>query len=305
MNNRLWNISVQQVQIFLKAVEYKNFTQVANDFNFTPSMISKTISSLENELNLQLFTRKPRELTPTPAAILLSKEWRQFVASFQGSIDRASSLQNGQFSNIVFGFVDSSVTIDQMIMESVMEYKNSHPEITVTVEKHDMHRLAELLHHGLLDIILTSAIEIPYLEEHGLPWETAFETDVSVFIPKENPLFTCDSIDFDLIRNQPMLGLDAGMHPSYAQWLRSLCKSHGFTPDITASYRTVRSLLFSLKMGSHIFIGDSVTSDWCDDTLKCLTLPEKSFSLVARSRHAGKEIKEFQKYLIEKFPERY
>lgn len=305
MNNHLWNISIQQVQIFLKAIEFKNFTQVANYFNFTPSMISKTISSLEDELKLQLFIRKPRELTPTPAAILLSKEWRQFVASFQNSVKRACELQNKQFSNIVLGFVDSSDTIDQMIMQAIIEYKKFHPDITITAEKHDMHRLAELLHHGLLDIILTSAIEIPYLNNCKIHWEKVFETDAAVFIPKGNPLFELSSIDFDDIKDQTILTLDSGMHPSYAEWLYTLCKKHGFVPNVAASYRTVRSLLFSLKMGSHIFIGDTVTSDWCDDTLKCLTLPEKSFSLIAWNNHSGKEVKDFQKYLKEKCPNRY
>lgn len=75
MNERhTWNISTQQIQIFLKAVELKNFTQVAKFFNFTPSMVSKTITALEDELDVKLFNRKPHELTPTPAGELLAKE---------------------------------------------------------------------------------------------------------------------------------------------------------------------------------------------------------------------------------------
>lgn len=57
-SNKLWNISTQQIQIFLKAVELKNFTHVANYFNFTPSMISKTITAMEEELGFPLFIRK-------------------------------------------------------------------------------------------------------------------------------------------------------------------------------------------------------------------------------------------------------
>lgn len=298
MDAHLWNISIQQIQIFLKAVEWKNFTQVAEHFNFTPSMISKTISALEDNLGLELFIRKPSGLTPTPAAVLLAKEWRHSVASFQSSIKRACALQDGQASTILFGFVDSSATIDQMMTQAIMEYRRSHPATTLVAEKHDMHRLAELLHHRLLDIILTSAIEVPYLDAHGIPWEKAFETEVSVFIPRGNPLFACSSIELDAIKDQPVLALDPVMHPSYMEWLYALCKEHGFVPRIAASYRTVRSLLFSLKMSAHIFIGETVTSDWCDDDLKCLTLPERSFVLTAWNRLAGEEVKGFKDLLL-------
>lgn len=39
---RVWNISIQQIQIFLKAMELKNFTQTAKYFNFTLPLLSTT-----------------------------------------------------------------------------------------------------------------------------------------------------------------------------------------------------------------------------------------------------------------------
>ena len=47
-DNGTWNISMQQIRIFLKAAELKNFTQAANHLMFTPSMISKTITAMED-----------------------------------------------------------------------------------------------------------------------------------------------------------------------------------------------------------------------------------------------------------------
>lgn len=302
---KLWNVSVQQVQIFLKAVELKNFTQVANHFNFTPSMVSKTISSLENELDIRLFTRKPRELTPTPAAILLASEWRQFVRAFSNSIEKARSYQDNLPKKIVFGFVDSSADVDQMIRQSILQYMHMHPQIDITAEKHDMHRLVELLNHGFLDVIQTSSMESAYLDEHCLPWEKVFDSSAAVFVPEGNDLFKQDSLDLDQLKNQKFLTLDPVMHPSYTSWLHSLCQKLGFVPDITATYKTVRSLLFSLKMRNDIFIGDTITSDWCDEQLKCFVLPEKLFSLIAWRNNSEKEIVEFKEYLKERYPRQY
>lgn len=280
-NNIIYNITTQQIQIFLKAVEMKNFSQVANYFNFTPSMISKTISALEEEMNLVLFIRKPHNLSPTPAAEYLTKEWRQIIASINHSIERAQMIKEDKKSRIILGFVDSSNKIDQIIMKSIREYTCICPNISISIEKHDMHRAAELLCSGLLDIIITSDIEASYLNEHKISWERLIETDVVVYVPSSNPLFEKESITFDDLKEQTFLSLNPVMHPSYNTWLFKTCKNHGFQPEIVASYRTVRSLMFSLNLYEHLFIGDSITSDWCSENLKMFHLNEKSFSLIA------------------------
>ncbi len=38
------NISIQQISIFLKCCQYMNYPRVAEEYDFTPSIVSKTIS---------------------------------------------------------------------------------------------------------------------------------------------------------------------------------------------------------------------------------------------------------------------
>ena len=294
------NISTQQVQIFLKAVERRNFTQVANYYNYTPSMISKTIASLENELGITLFERKPHELIPTESALMLARDWRYFISSFKGSIKKARMVQEKLQSRIVLGFVDSSDEMDSAIAGIIRVFSTSHPEITITAEKHDMHRSAELLQSGMLDIIITSETEVPYLDSHGIPWQKVFDTNVAVFVPSGNELFGKDDIEVSDLKDQPVTALDPTMHPTYNQWMLGFCKDKGFVPNIVSTYRTVRSLRFSLGIRDAIFIGDSVNQDWENDDLKAFILPDRSFSLLAWNPGAGSALNEFKDYLIKK-----
>lgn len=300
-----WNISMQQLQIFLKAVEMKNFTQVANFFRFTPSMISKTITAMEDELGIKLFVRKPHSLTPTPAGELLAKEWRQFIGSFNYSVARAREYQRELMYRIVLGFVDSSTKVDDLISRAIVEYTNSNPKINIAAEKHDMHRSAELLASGMLDIILTSAIEIPYLEEHNLQWEKVCDTSAAVYVPRGNRLFDREEIDFEDLKNEEFLGLEPVMHPSYNEWLYETCGRHGFVPEVAAVFRTVRSLMFSLKLQNYVFVGDTITSDWCDENLRRFILPEKSFTLIAWKNNDFKDVIDFKDFLKSRYPAEY
>lgn len=305
-SRHFFNISTQQIQIFLKAVEFKNFTQTAAHFNFTPSMVSKTISAMEEELKVTLFVRKPHDLSPTAAAVFLAGEWRQTIASLANTVERARLLQEQEGQKITLGFVDSSAVIDNLIMNAVRSYTDSHPGVRIMVEKHDMHRAAELLNSGLLDIILTSEMEVPYLDDHGLSWEKTVDTGVAVYVPSSNPLFDRGNIRFEDLSDQTFISLDPTMHPSYNQWLTNLCARHGFMPRIAASYRTVRSLMFSLKLCGHVFLGDTITSDWCGDGLKMFPLPETSFTLVAwrGGRDAG-AVTDFKNHLKSLYPDRF
>ncbi|MBQ6582788.1 MAG: LysR family transcriptional regulator [Mogibacterium sp.] len=298
------NISTQQIQIFLKAVELKNFTQVANYFNYTPSMVSKTIASMESELGIRLFDRKPHELVPTPAAKMLARDWRHFIASFTSSISRARAYQNEMESRIIFGFVDSSDTVDRLISEAIRDYSAAHPSIRITAEKHDMHRSVELLNSGMLDVIQTSATEVPYLDSHGLKWEKAIDTRVAVYVPRSCPLFERESISPQDLRDQPILALDPMMHPTYSQWMYELCGDYGFTPNIAATFRTVRSLRFSLGLMDAVFIGDSITNDWCrdDENLKLFLLPDKSFTVLAWRDGASDALLDFKEYMKTVYP---
>lgn len=296
-----WNISMQQIHIFLQAMELKNFSRVASVLNFTPSMISKTIISMENELGFELFTRKPHELSPTPAAQVLASEWRQLLGSYDNAVNKARNYYQNQTFRIILGFVDSSSKMDAYIKKSILEYSMEQPDMKVIAEKHDMHRSAELLKFGMLDLAITNEMEIPYLQEHGLQWDKLCDTSVTVYIPDGNPLFSEEEITVEQLKNQSFVSLDAKMHPFYNRWLFTLCASWGFVPQISCYFRTVRSLLFSLSLQSAIFLGDSITADWNCEHLRACKLPAASSAIIIYKQGAPKKITDFKNYLIRQY----
>ncbi|MGN0703624.1 MAG: LysR family transcriptional regulator [Lentihominibacter sp.] len=276
-----WRISTQQIQIFLKAVELKNFRKVADYYNFTPSTVSKTILTLETDLGIVLFYRNSHELVPTPAGQQLADDWRLLLGTINSSIIRAQKLQSEGKQRIILGFVDSSDEVDEAIRQAIRRFMEKCPEVQIVVEKHDMHRSVELLDAGMLDMVYTSAIEVPYINEHGLHWEKVKETLISAFVPGCNEMYERKSLEFSELKDCELVALDPIMHPSYTIWLNKICGRYGFTPNVAATFRTVRSLRFSLAMNKQIFIGENITSEWGGDDLKEFVFPDRSFTLLA------------------------
>lgn len=292
-----WKLSTQQIQIFLKAVELGNFRMAADFFNYSPSVVSKTILALEEELGVTLFVRGPHELTPTAAAKQLAEEWRLLLGTINNSILRARKRAQDSCQRIVIGFVDSSENLDRKMKKIIREYTGLHPNIRITAEKHDMHRAAELLNTGMLDVIYTSATEVPYLAEHDLRWEPAQETRVVAYVPEESPLFARETLEFADLRNAELTALDPLMHPTYTAWLYELCGASGFSPKIVSTFRTVRSLKFSLTLNPQVFIGESVTQEWENEELKKFVFPNRSFTLLAWRSNEKPEILVFKDFV--------
>lgn len=63
MNN--FNITYSQMWYFLQIINFQNYSRAAEELNISQSALSKSIATLEENLNLKLFHRNKKRLTPT------------------------------------------------------------------------------------------------------------------------------------------------------------------------------------------------------------------------------------------------
>lgn len=295
------NISLQQIYIFLKVMELRSYTRTAEHFHFTVSMISKTISHMEKETGLILFLRRPRELVPTPAAKVLAREWRSIVYVMEQSLEKAHTAQDGDRTLINFGFIDSSLKMDQKIQHCLSCFEEQHPDIDVRVEKLDMHELVEQLHTGELDMICTANHEKKSIEAYNLPWKTLLDSHLAVYIPKNSPLFQRESLQISDLKNESFIIPSPVMHVNYYTMLESLCRAYGFTPKIAITSSNVRSMLYSLRMQKGIVLGDEMTQDWEYENVKQFVLPEPGGTIISWNPSVSPKCRQLVDFMLEQF----
>ncbi|MDX1693964.1 MAG: LysR family transcriptional regulator [Ketobacteraceae bacterium] len=71
------------LQIYVAAVEAKNFSQVAHQMGLTPSAVSKQISQLETRLGVRLLHRTTRSISPTEAGILYYERCKRMLEELE------------------------------------------------------------------------------------------------------------------------------------------------------------------------------------------------------------------------------
>jgi len=293
------NLSLQQIQIFVKAVELRNYTKVSEYFYFSPSMISKTIARIEEMTGIELFVKESHILLPTPAAKIMAHELNSVLHTVEQCVERAHKTQNGEKSLISIGFIDASDRFDRCLREITGEFSALYPDVDLKIEKFDMHDLVEKLNEGLLDIILTSLHERVALDAYHLSWELLIETNQAVYVSRACKLFENDEIGFCDLRNEPFIILSPIDHVGYYTEFNSKCIASGFKPEIALMFTNIRSVLCNLQLGKGVFWGNAITSDWVDDNIKKFDLPSKTGTIISWGRHPNERAAQLVSFLRE------
>lgn len=80
------NMDLNDIQIFCKAAEAKNFTEASIGLGVTPSAVSKAISRLEMKLNIKLFHRSTRSMR-------LTEEGKSYYAVCKEAVENIRDIE--------------------------------------------------------------------------------------------------------------------------------------------------------------------------------------------------------------------
>lgn len=249
----IMNISLQQIQIFLKCCQYQNYSRVAEEYNFTPSMVSKTIKNLENLLGIPLFIRKYHRLELTPPGRELEKGWKNLSQDLIKTITRAFDVQEQLSAHIRIGVLETT--------RFCADY------VTMKLEE------------NLVDLIITWSGETPYLNSKISGWKKIFVSPDAVFIPRGHPLYNAPLTSFSECRAYPFISLSPATYPHYYQYLEALCHDYGFSPVLSTLCGSTDSARYNLSMGKGIYVAPSLLcADWESEDIEKWEIPGEARS---------------------------
>ena len=237
-------MSMTKYEVFLKAVEYGNFTRVAEAMNFTQSGISHIIASLEGELGTRLLVRSRGGVTLTSDGremLPFIKELSESEQRLKAKAAELSGLDSGSVKVAAF----ASVSI-QWIPYIVKKFKELYPNVDFElISAAHNSEIESWVMEGKVDcsfIRLPSTLQVDSWFLQRDQWK--------VILPQGHPLADKEYITAESLAKEPFILLEEGDDYEIAAIFDKL----GIRPNVQYTIREDQTILSMVSNGLGISI---------------------------------------------------
>ena len=145
--------NLELYKIFYYVAKNGNITQASKELMVSQPAISKSIKTLESDLDTTLFNRKKNGVSLTNAGEILYnkiKKAMELILSAEGDLDSINNLEQGTI-NIGAG----NTIMQRYLMPYIREFHNRYPHINVIVHTVVTEELIKRAQVGLVDLVFT------------------------------------------------------------------------------------------------------------------------------------------------------
>lgn len=213
----------KQLKYFLEVYEQKSISKAAKNLYISPQGLSKTISSLERELQTELFIHKANRIITTNEAASLASHARNILNEYDIICNRLFQNQDTRKSL----YISCSFDVPQILpIEFIYQFLLKHSEILLQFREHTENSvLTQLDNHSVELAILSGPLDGSLYHISPL-----LSVPFYLLINREHPLADKTAIRLADLNEQPLAVRDMNTHTSVLQAESFLKK--GFSPHI-------------------------------------------------------------------------
>ncbi len=244
----------RQLEIFIKIVDLKSFSQAAKAVYLTQPTLTTHMQSLENELGLKLLDRLGREVIPTTAGKLLYKYAKKLVTIKDEAKQSMKQLTGKMAGRVMVG--GSTIPGEYLLPTLIGRFKKNYPGITVSVVVRDSSDIAEKVLKGDCELgVIGSRVE-----ESRLDCREFIEDELILIAAPKYPLLPKGQRDAEKILSVPFVIRErgSGSRSTMEKWLSEL----GVDPsklNIVAEMGSTEAVKQAVKAGLGISMVSSLS----------------------------------------------
>ncbi len=269
----LTRFSMRQLAAYIAVYDYRNIQAAAHDLYLDHSTVSKSISEIEAALNMQLFVRHTRGVTPTAAADVFYRHSKQIANQCTRTAAELARITTGAAKHVVIGCVSY---LDTIAIKAVSRFKLQHDNNLVVRllfgQTGDLHRRLKLEEIDLVICRLGTHAEQPDIHA-----ETVYEVGDIIVVRPDHPCASQPDVTLEQLIQYPWI-LPPTNNP-FRSYLESMFHQEGLQlpSDVfeIASTFAARGILLDNPNVVCTLPSKSVSSDLQQGSLLQLNLPIK------------------------------
>ena len=156
-------MNTTQIKCFLALAGTLNFTKAAEQLYMSQPGLSRQISTMERDLNTQLFIRDQKSVRLTPAGALLAQELGSIEQAYDRLIARVRSVGMGYSGSLALGILEGQ-WVGPEFTDFCRKFMDSYPNIDLQIQQGSFSDLRRKLTSGEIDVAMTIQFDIEDME---------------------------------------------------------------------------------------------------------------------------------------------
>lgn len=218
-----------QMKYFVTAAKCLNFTEAANQLFISQPTLSRQITAIESELNMQLFIRDKRSVRLTPAGEYLYHKLSALYQEYCEIVDHARDKSTGFSGNLNIGVLDGHI-ISDFFPDILKSCNSQYPNLKINLARGSFRQLTDGLYSGIYDLVITLSFDI--MKKEKLSFFSIDKTVDCIAMHYTHPMAERESVYLSDFKEDTFLLISPEDSTEPALRVPELCKQEGFYPNI-------------------------------------------------------------------------
>ncbi len=222
-------MDMQQIKYFLCLAKHLNYTLSASELKISTSTLSRQISAMESELNVQLFSRNNKNVFLTKSGTYLQKELATIYDNYQIVIQNTQRIYQGFSGNLSCGILED-ITLNGIMQKNFQTFIRKHSDYTVDLRRNSYQGLIDGLLDGTYDCIISFFFALDNVI--SLNYKIIEDIEEGILISAANPLAKEKYFNPIRFKNQTFIlpSTDKDNYVSFGPI--EFCQKYGFYPKL-------------------------------------------------------------------------
>lgn len=265
-------MNLKHLSYFVDISKRESFTKAADDIYVSQSALSKSVKSLEQELNVTLIDRTSKSFNLTEEGRILYVEGEKLLQCIDERQDEIIEKIHRSRRRLRIGVppVISTVYFSQLLFR----FNKQYPNIELEISEVGANIVQNQINAGNIDI---GVVILPIINTDNYHIIPAMSSDNALIVNKDHPLASRDEVDFKELEHEDFLILDR-TYMLHDRIIKN-CEIAGFYPHITteSSQWDFLAEMVAYNQGISILPVPIMKRFYSSDRIKMIRLKEPEF----------------------------
>ncbi len=224
---RCFSMELRHLRYFCAVAEHESFTIAARQLNVSQSGVSGQVRDLEEEIGVNLFRRKHREVTLTPEGSVFLREAREILIRADRAVEVAVRSSRGVSGTLTVGLCGPVTAA--FLPKLIRNFRKDFPGVTLALRELAPSAQIEALLNGHIDIAFTRGIPAEF--KPSVYHELFLTEPLVVALPKGHPLASEQAIALNRLSKERLILYCREGAPEVFDAIVTMCKKKSFRPE--------------------------------------------------------------------------